>query len=281
MISSGGKRIRPTVALLVFKACGGKNTQDMVDVAVALELIHSASLLHDDIIDGGQVRRGRVSAFQRFGLADTLVAGDFLFGKAFALCGRFEEKVIAWAAEACISLTEGEVMQSRYRHDPAVTMEDCLQIIARKTASLFAQGARVGAYLAGASRGEIDAMKECGFSIGMAFQIVDDLLDVDGRTEVTGKPRGTDLLDGNPSLPVVLALKEDPGVREVFQKEAPSAEDVVGALERVRRSAASVQARRLAEKYAAQALEVLRILPVSPYYSMLVRLIGQLAQRSA
>ena len=151
LINAGGKRIRPAVALLVFRACGGQEAADIVDVATALELIHSASLLHDDIIDGGQLRRGKASAFHRFGLADTLVAGDFLFGRAFALCGRFEEKVITWATDACVSLTEGEVMQGRFRHNPQVTTRDYLEIISRKTAALFAQGARMGAHLAGAS----------------------------------------------------------------------------------------------------------------------------------
>ncbi len=281
LIGAGGKRIRPAVAILVFKACGGEDSRDIVDVAVALELIHSASLLHDDIIDGGEIRRGQTSAFRRFGLADTLVAGDFLFGKAFALCGRFEEKVISWAAEACISLTEGEVMQGRFRHDPSVTVEDYLEIVARKTAALFSQGARVGAYLAGAGEREVEAMAECGFCIGMAFQIVDDLLDVEGNTEVTGKPRGTDLRDGNPSLPLVLALKEDLEVRRVFQKKTPTRREIQDTLGRVRASGVLRAARCLAEKYVSQAAAALHILPSSPYRTTLLQLIGQLTDRAA
>src|SRR5206468_1491680 len=137
---------------------------DAIEAAVALELIHSATLLHDDIIDRGETRRGRPSALTTFGVADTLVAGDFLFSRAFALCARFEAEVIRWAAEACISLTEGEVMQGRFRHNPAVTIADYLEIIERKTASLFAAGARTAAHLAGApaavaerARAHIDA----------------------------------------------------------------------------------------------------------------------------
>jgi hypothetical protein len=136
LIQGGGKRVRPAVALLVFKACGGRDVTDMIDVAIALELIHSATLLHDDIIDGGETRRGRPSAFQRYGLANTLVTGDFLFSKAFELCGRFEERIVRWAADACISLTEGEVMQGRFRRNPATTMDDYLEIIARKRPAL-------------------------------------------------------------------------------------------------------------------------------------------------
>src|SRR5436853_4395157 len=216
LIQGGGKQVRPAVALLVFKACGGHDVTDMIDVAIALELIHSATLFHDDIIDGGETRRGRPSAFRRYGLALTLVTGDFLFSKAFELCGRFEERIVRWAADACISLTEGEIMQGRFRRNPAVTVDDYLEIIARKTASLFSQGARVAAHLAGVGEQTSEAMWACGFNIGMAFQVIDDLLDVEGDEGLTGKPVGIDLRDGNPSLPLILALERDETVRRVF-----------------------------------------------------------------
>src|SRR5262245_20507420 len=151
LVRAGGKRIRPLVVLLVFHATvvpGRARRDDAVEAAVALELIHSATLLHDDIIDGGETRRGRPSALQRFGVADTLVAGDFLFCRAFAICARFEAEVVRWAAEACVSLTEGEVLQGRHRRDPAVRIADSDEIILRKTASLFAAGARTAAHLA-------------------------------------------------------------------------------------------------------------------------------------
>ena len=124
LINAGGKRVRPAVALLVFRACGGHDVTDMVDLSVSLELIHTATLLHDDIIDSNDVRRGQAAAPVRFGIADTLVAGDFLFSRAFEVCGRFEAKVVAWAADACIQLTEGEIMQGRLRRNLAVTDVD-------------------------------------------------------------------------------------------------------------------------------------------------------------
>src|SRR5262245_25022879 len=161
LVRAGGKRVRPLVVLLVFHAtavAGRARRDDAVEAAVALELIHSATLLHDDIIDGGETRRGRPSALARFGVADTLVAGDFLFSRAFALCARFEAEVVRWAAEACVRLTEGEVLQGRLRHDPRVTLEDYVEIIERKTASLFAAGARTAAHLAGAPPPLVDAM---------------------------------------------------------------------------------------------------------------------------
>jgi octaprenyl-diphosphate synthase len=281
LIGAGGKRVRPAVVLLVFRACGGEDPADIIDIATALELIHTASLLHDDIIDGSATRRGKASAFQRFGLADSLVAGDFLFSQAFALCGRFEEKVIHWAAEACIQLTEGEIMQGRFRHNPDVTREDYLEIIARKTASLFSQGARLGAYLSGASPEIVESMASCGYCVGMAFQIVDDLLDVQGDGKRTGKPTGADLKDGNPSLPLVLAIATDPEVKRVFQKKHPTPDEVAHALERVRHSGVLTEVREMASAYRSQALSALDRLSPSPYYDCLSFFIHQLVDRTA
>jgi geranylgeranyl pyrophosphate synthase len=279
LIDSGGKRVRPAVALLVFKACGGEDVTDMVDVAVALELIHSATLLHDDIIDGCETRRGRPSAFNRYGLANTLVTGDFLFSKAFELCGRFEERIVRWAADACISLTEGEVMQSRFRHNPAVTVDDYLEIISRKTASLFSQGSRVAAHLAGLPTESADAMWACGFNIGMAFQIVDDLLDVEGDADLTGKPVGIDLRDGNPSLPLVLALGDDDEVRRVFVTSNPSESEIAEALQRVRRLGVLDVVRRYAEDYTGRARTMLATLPYSPHRAALDDIVTEIEER--
>lgn len=281
LIDAGGKRARPGVALLVFRACGGKDPHDIVDIATALELIHSASLLHDDIIDGGGVRRGKASALERFGLSDTLVAGDFLFGRAFALCGRFEGRVIAWATEACISLTEGEVMQGRFRRNPAVTAEDYLEIISRKTASLFSQGARLGAYLAGAPTDVVERLASCGYCVGMAFQIVDDLLDVEGDGELTGKPVGVDLKEGNPSLPVVLALEANAEVKRVFQNAQATHHEVAAALQQIRLSGVLAEVKLQARTYGQQALASLADLQASAYVDSLRCFVRQLVDRTA
>jgi geranylgeranyl pyrophosphate synthase len=278
LIQGGGKRVRPAVALLVFKACGGVDVTDMIDVAIALELIHSATLLHDDIIDGGETRRGRPSAFQRYGLANTLVTGDFLFSKAFELCGRFEERIVRWAADACVSLTEGEVMQGRFRRNPATTVDDYLEIIARKTASLFTQGARVAAHLAGVDERGSEAMGLCGFNIGMAFQVIDDILDVEGDAR-TGKPVGIDLRDGNPSLPLVLAIAEDAEVRRVFVEPNATEEEIEAALNRVRRLGVLQTVRELAERYTARARDLLEGLPYSPSRRALGDIIAEVEDR--
>ena len=282
LVDAGGKRIRPTVVLLVFHAAASgpaPRRDDAIDAAVALELIHSATLLHDDIIDGGETRRGRPSALTTFGLADTLVAGDFLFSRAFALCARFEAEVIRWAAEACISLTEGEIMQGRFRHNPAVTMADYLEIIERKTASLFAAGARTAAHLAGAPTALVDAMGSCGRHVGLAFQVSDDLLDVEGQPAVTGKPRGIDLRDGNPSLPIVLALARDTELAHLFSSERLVAADLEAGLARIRRTGVLAAVGERARAHIDAALGGLAELPDSPYRSALFALTHGLAGR--
>jgi len=279
LVCSGGKRVRPAVAIFVFRACGGESLTDIIDAAVALELIHSATLLHDDIIDGSDFRRGNDSALRKYGLADTLVTGDFLFCRAFELCARFEERVIRWAAEACVSLTEGEILQARFRHNAAVTFDDYMEIITRKTASLFRQGARTGAYLGGADPNTVEKMAACGFAVGLTFQMVDDLLDVAGNEDRIGKPVGIDLRDGNPSLPVVLALPHDAELRSLFEKREPTPADIGAALARVRRSGVLDQVRTLAVGHANHARAAMEIIAPSVYRDSLLDLIDQLVER--
>ncbi len=285
LVGAGGKRVRPAVVLLVFHAAASDRPltrrDDAVEAAVALELIHSATLLHDDIIDGGETRRGRPSALQVFGLADTLVAGDFLFSRAFALCARFEAPVIRWAADACISLTEGEIMQGRLRRNPAVTVDDYLEIIERKTASLFAAGARTAAHLGGAPAALIEAMASCGRHIGLAFQLSDDLLDVEGHPAATGKPRGIDLRDGNPSLPIVLALQHDAELARLFASPRPEAADVELGLARIRRSGALRTVAERADGHVTAARAEIARLPASIYRTTLEALTESLTERAS
>ncbi|HEX4209741.1 MAG TPA: polyprenyl synthetase family protein, partial [Candidatus Binataceae bacterium] len=223
LVDGGGKRLRPLFILLVYRACGGpdRKIDDAIDAAIALELIHSATLLHDDIIDGGLLRRGKPSAFSRYGNAPSLVAGDFLFCRAFELCGRFDERLVRTAAQACIQLTEGEVMEGRMRHNAAATLDDYLAVITRKTASLFAAGGRVAADLAEASPKVITAMDKLGLALGRAFQMVDDLLDVIGPEERIGKPVGSDLREGIISLPVVLGVQSNGAFAQDFRAGTP------------------------------------------------------------
>ena len=280
LIMGGGKRIRPMVTLLAFKAFGGKNVQDIVDIATAIELIHTATLLHDDIIDGAEIRRGRESAFKRFGLKATLVAGDFLFIKAFEFAGKFDATVVQWTADACTSLTEGEMLQGFFNRNAAVTVEDYLEIVRRKTASLFQTGAKIGAYLAGAIPALVEETSLYGLNLGIAFQIIDDVLDVVGKKELLGKSTGMDLRDGNPSLPIILALHE--GRRPVsgaFMSSNPSDEQIRDAIESIGRGNIIQEAKALSKTYAELAFKSIKKLPPSLYRNGLKTLVRLIIER--
>lgn len=278
LINAGGKRVRPAVALLLFRACGGMDATDMVDLSVSLELIHTATLLHDDIIDSNDVRRGKDAAPVRFGVADTLVTGDFLFSRAFQVCGRFEEKVVNWASEACVQLCQGEIMQGRFRRNEAVTEADYHEIIARKTASLFEVGTRIAGHLAGFDPDRVEEMARCGRDVGMAFQMIDDVLDVEGDPGKIGKRVGTDLVDGNPSLPVVWGLGL-PAVRRAFLEEGAPRAVIDEAIEEIRGDGILGRVRDLAVEHAARAAAVVDTLPESGYRDAIRSLIEQLVDR--
>jgi octaprenyl-diphosphate synthase len=270
------------LSLLVYRACGGtdERLQDVVDASVALELIHSATLLHDDIIDSGKLRRGKPSAFSRFGLAATLVAGDFLFSRAFELCGRFEERLIKMAADACIQLTEGEVMEGRLRHNASVSLADYKQVIELKTASLFSCGGRVAADLAGMPDRIIKRMGRLGTAIGLAFQMVDDLLDVIGPESKIGKPVGSDLRAGIPSLPVVLGVSRSRELRELFQSgDAADGAGFERALKLVRAPEVMAASRQKAAEQAALAHNELICLKPSVYRDSLAAMINDQVDR--
>ncbi|MGH7815018.1 MAG: polyprenyl synthetase family protein [Candidatus Binataceae bacterium] len=282
LVDGGGKRLRPTFTLLVYRACGGNEGKlDLaIDTGIALELIHSATLLHDDIIDGGMLRRGKPSAFARYGFAASLIAGDYLFCRAFELCARFDKRLIDTAARACIQLTEGEVMEGRLGHNAQATLKDYIAVINRKTASLFHAGGKVAADLAGAPARTIDAMARLGASIGIAFQMIDDLLDIFGPEEKIGKPVGSDLRAGTPSLPVVLGVAHSAELRTLVGNGTPiEGATLERALEILRAPVIVNEARRLAAGQLSIARELIGSLRPSAYRDGLRELIDEQIDR--
>jgi len=280
LIHGGGKRVRPLVTLLAFLALGGKKTQDIVDIATAIELIHTATLLHDDIIDGAETRRGKESAYKKYGLKSTLVTGDFLFIKAFEFAGKFDETVVQWTADACALLTEGEMLQGFFNRNRKVTLDDYVEIVKRKTASLFQTGAKVGAYLAGANSALISVADQLGLNMGIAFQMVDDILDVVGHVELLGKPTGMDLRDGNPSLPIILALNEgQAAVSEAFECAHPTESQIADAIETIKTGPVIRQAKILSKGYAETSLQSIKRLPPSPYRNGLKNMVQLIIDR--
>src|SRR5216117_3280212 len=223
VIEAGGKRIRPMVTLLAFRALGGTDATQAIDLAAALELIHSATLIHDDINDGGEMRRGRLTAYKKFGLQNALITGDFLFVKAFGIGGKFDADIVELTADACAALAEGEIRQKRRAFDVRVTESEYFDIVKRKTARPIMAGAKIVGLIAGARLEDVDAVGDYGLNLGIAFQIVDDILDVVGDAIVLGKRPGTDLREGNVTLVAIHALNDGsridvPGLSRLIRK---------------------------------------------------------------
>lgn len=233
-LAAGGKRLRPALAFL----SSVPETAPPVAAGVSVELIHTATLVHDDLIDGAALRRGRASAWSEHGEAAARAAGDYLFARAFSvLTEQGDAGAVEVLADAALGLARGEAMQRLQRHDPDTTIDAYLERCALKTGKLFE-----AACVLGGGNGEY------GRLLGIAFQIADDVLDCTGETIETGKVPGTDLRDGTPTLPLLLAAREDAVVREALAG-GPNE----GALVRVAASGALDRSRELALHYASRA----------------------------
>ena len=263
LLNLGGKRIRPLLAILaarLFKS--DQLSTQLIDAAAGIELIHMATLLHDDIIDESPTRRSQPSAFIRFGLPPTLLTGDFLLVKAFGLCARLDPYIIERTEQACIELTEGEVLEGKLEPSRTLSIEGYLDIISKKTASLFSLASAVGAYSAGADAEHVERLSRFGHAAGMAFQMVDDILDVTADEDLLGKPSGTDLKQRTPSLVNMLWLDSgDPSASAFFQQAEPSGEACQAAVSYLRSSTVIEEARGMATQTAENARQLLEALP--------------------
>lgn len=207
IISAGGKRIRPVLVLLVANAFGYRGTHHH-QLAAVVEFIHTATLLHDDVVDESSLRRGRQTANAMFGNAASVLVGDFVYSRAFQMMVAVgEPRVMEILADATNVIAEGEVLQLLNMHDPDVTEERYLQVIRSKTAKLFEAAAQLGALIGGASDKDIEAAAEYGRSLGTAFQLIDDVLDYSGTSTDIGKNVGDDLREGKPTLPLIFVMQ--------------------------------------------------------------------------
>ncbi len=207
IISAGGKRIRPMLVLLFSKALGFEGSERF-ELAATVEFIHTATLLHDDVVDESALRRGRDTANALFGNAASVLVGDFIYSRAFQMMVSVERiAVLRVLADATNVIAEGEVLQLMNMHDPDIAVEDYLRVIRFKTAKLFEASARLGAVLAGADSAVEEACADYGRSLGTAFQLIDDLLDYEGSTPQLGKNVGDDLREGKPTLPLLVAME--------------------------------------------------------------------------
>ena len=204
---SGGKRIRPLLMILSARLCGYEGDYDKT-LSVVFEYLHAATLLHDDVVDDADVRRGNPVAHSIWGTPATVLVGDFLLARSIAIAVETDSvPIIDVLAHTTAQMSEGEIHQLLHRGDLAIDEADYMEVIGRKTAFLIQSACRVGALLAGAPAEQVEALSEYGYSLGIAFQMADDLLDYTADTAVLGKPVGTDLREGKLTLPIIHALQ--------------------------------------------------------------------------
>jgi octaprenyl-diphosphate synthase len=275
IVAGGGKRMRPALVLLTAGALGyqGKHHHEL---AAVVEFIHTATLLHDDVVDESDLRRGRDTANALFGNAASVLVGDFLYSRAFQMMvGVGSMRVMEVLAEATNVIAEGEVLQLMNCHNADIDVEEYLQVIRYKTAKLFEAAARLGAILGGASPEVEDGLARYGMHLGTAFQLVDDVLDYSGEEAETGKHLGDDLAEGKPTLPLIHVLKHGAPeyvacVRKAIEEGGRDAfPDVLVA---VKATGALEAARRHAEAEAKIAIEAISGLPASVYRNALIEL---------
>jgi len=283
IISAGGKRVRPMLVLLFANALGFTG-RERFELAATVEFIHTATLLHDDVVDESALRRGRQTANALFGNAASVLVGDFVYSRAFQMMVSVNRmRVLDVLADATNVIAEGEVLQLMNMHDPDLSVEDYLRVIRYKTAKLFEASARLGAVLAEVDHDVEECCADYGRSIGTAFQLIDDLLDYEGATEQLGKNVGDDLREGKPTLPLLHAMElgssaERELIRHAIQHgEVARLPEIV---EIVRHTGAIAATREAARVEADKAARALAVLPQSAYREALLEFCFRSVDRS-
>ncbi|MGB9991254.1 octaprenyl diphosphate synthase [Pseudoduganella rhizocola] len=275
IISAGGKRIRPVLVLLVANAYSYKGTAHH-ELAAVVEFIHTATLLHDDVVDESSMRRGRQTANALFGNAASVLVGDFLYSRAFQMMVSLNNmRVMQILSDATNVIAEGEVLQLLNMHDPDVNEEAYLQVIRSKTAKLFEAAAELGALISGCNDAEIAAAGEYGRSLGTAFQLIDDVLDYAGDATEIGKNVGDDLREGKPTLPLIYLMENGTEeqrqlVRSCIENGDEQHFDTI--LSAITTSGALDYTRRAAEVASQRAIDAIASMPASVYKQSLLDL---------
>jgi octaprenyl-diphosphate synthase len=284
IISAGGKRLRPALLLLVCGALGYRGEQRF-NLAAVVEFIHTATLLHDDVVDESTLRRGRATANESFGNPASVLVGDFLYSRAFQMMlDAGQMRVMEILADATNVIAEGEVLQLMNMHDPSLDEASYLRVIRSKTAKLFEASARLGAVLAGADAAIEEACATYGQALGTAFQVIDDLLDYDGDSGEMGKNLGDDLREGKATLPLIAAMRRAaPDQRLLIERaiQTDGAIELEKIVAIVRATGALDATREAAAVEANRAIEAALKLPNNPCSEGLLQLAAQLLQRRA
>jgi octaprenyl-diphosphate synthase len=284
IVSAGGKRIRPRLVLLVAHALGFDGPERF-ELAATVEFIHTATLLHDDVVDESSLRRGRATANALFGNAASVLVGDFLYSRAFQMMVSVQRMpILAVLADATNVIAEGEVLQLMNMHDPDISVDDYLRVIRYKTAKLFEASARLGAVLANAETTVEQACADYGRSLGTAFQLIDDLLDYEGNTQALGKNVGDDLREGKPTLPLLIAMSRGSSDERAMIRHAiehGETERLAEIVDIVRRTGALQATREAAYAEAEKARALISALPATPARESLLDLCVRSVERSS
>ena len=259
IIGSGGKRLRPQLGILAYLAAGGTDVQRVIPMSAAIEMVHTATLVHDDINDHSLTRRGQITVHARWGRTFALLAGDYLFTKVYEMMAPYPPEYNVIMADACTKLVEGETLQAAAAKAGDMDRETYKTIISRKTASLFEAAARMGAMLADADEALIESLATYAYNLGLTFQIVDDILDIIGDPETLGKPVGTDVAQNRGVMATQnggFALKETTAVAELD-------DPIARMMANLRESGAVEIAQMQAEETASRARAALANLPPS------------------
>lgn len=282
IIAAGGKRLRPALLLLTCGALGYRGEQRF-NLAAVVEFIHTATLLHDDVVDDSALRRGNATANETFGNPASVLVGDFLYSRAFQMMVDAKNmRIMEVLADATNIIAEGEVLQLMNMHNAALDEAGYLQVIRSKTAKLFEASARVGAILAGSSPEIEEACATYGQALGTAFQVIDDVLDYTGDAEVMGKSLGDDLREGKTTLPLIAAMQRGTSsqkeiIETAIKTGGGSMLDQV--IEIVKNTGALDVARQAATLEAQRAMAAAKQLPAGPHTECLIELSAQLLSR--
>ncbi len=283
IVAGGGKRLRPTLHVLAAAAAGYRGQQH-IKLAAVIEFIHTSTLLHDDVVDESDLRRGRKTANALWGNAASVLVGDFLYSRSFQLMVELDDmRIMRILADTTNTIAEGEVLQLLNIGNADVSEAAYLAVIERKTAVLFAAATELGGLLGGLSATQVAALRRYGMELGYAFQIADDLLDYTSDAGTLGKNVGDDLMDGKPTLPLIYALEAvDAGRAQVLREAIVHGN--VGALEpilnAIRDSGALQRTQQCAVRHATAAREALAALPDSPQREALATLADYAVQRN-
>lgn len=282
IINSGGKRIRPALVVLSAKAFGYSGVHHH-NLAAVVEFIHTATLLHDDVVDESDLRRGRATASALFGNAASVLVGDFLYSRAFQMMVKVGDmRVMQTLADATNTIAEGEVLQLLNCHDADVDAANYLHVIHCKTAKLFEAAMSLGAILSGAGDATEQAAAKYGMHLGTAFQLVDDVLDYSGDEQETGKKLGDDLAEGKPTLPLIYAMQHGDARQAALVRAAIEQGDIgrfAGVLEVIKATGALEYTRQQARQEAELARAAISVLPDTKFKESLLQLAAFAASR--